>query len=1066
MRFTSLPAGHRAPRLLVYLAAAALVASAGPALAAEAKETKATDDYNMAVWLYGSKKYDLAAEEFEAFLAKHPSHEKAPDARLGLARALLHQKKPDEAIAALETLRKSHPAFKQMPVVLYHLGQACAAAEGKGKQAAAAFDELVTKYSDHYLATWTRARLGEMRLALGDAEAAEQALAPLVERFLTGKKAEQTLKAEQERLGREAPHVARQLEPLLRRAHVNLGIARLRAERFDAARQTFEEFLALAKKSELAETARFYLAQSLYRAGEFERAADAYDDVAKNRKSPLAADAAFEKALALYQAKKYTSAAKAFRLVGQQFKDSPHAAKSQLYEGICYYLDEEYDRAVARLKGLDSSAEAQYWLGKAYLNRDKPAEALAAFEKAAQADPDGARAADALLGRADALLAQQQYDEAAQAYQAFASKFGQHADLARALYAAAASLYRAGKAAESEAFCERFLATSPEHDLAPRVVFISGENRFLQKQYAAAAERYEQLIRNHADSGDLSSARFRLAWIRYFDEQYDGALALLEDVDSDKVEPAVAAETAYLRGNCLMELDRCEEAADAFKAYLDSKHAERYRDDALLKRGLASKKADDTGAAIEAFRGLLAKHGDSPLAPEAEYPLARILAGEQPDLAASHFRHVADAYPDHRLAPYALSGLGDLEAARDNASAAIEAYGRLAEKYAESDLAPRALYRKATLLAKAERHAEARAAFEQVVSRWSAHDLADDALLGQGLALEAEKQFEPAAGVFRRLLAKTDDAETREQAAYELAWCLQQAGKDAEATKAYQALADRYPASPLAADAFFYLAEIPYGKKEYDAAVPLYQKALAAGDERLKDKVLYRLGWCRWQQKQYPEAAALFVRLIEEVPESDLVPEALLQAGEAYARAGKPAEAVARLKTLMDPKHKGFEHAAEARFRLGECQALLGRHEEALRTFTELAKAYPKYPGLAKVKLGLGKALYDLKRYDPARKRFVEVLEATDTETAAQAQFYIGETYLAEGEPRDALKAYLRVVALWAGYAEWAAAAQFEIGKCYQALGQADEARKAFQTVVDKYAKTKWAEPARKQLSP
>ena len=1066
MRLTSLSAGRRAPYLLAFVAAATLVTAVGLCAAAEADPKKATDDYNMAVWLYGSKKYDLAAEEFASFLAKHPAHDKAPDARLGLARALLHQQKPAEAVAALETLRKKHPTFKQMPVVLYHLGQAYGAAGDKPKEAAAALEELIAKHAEHYLATWTRARLGEMRLALGDADAAEKTLGPLVERFLTGKDAEKALKAEQERLGREAPHVARQLEPTLHRAHVNLGIAQLRAERFDAARQTFEEFLALAVKSDLAPTARFYHAQSLYHLGEFERAADVYEAVAKNPKDPLAPAAAFEGALALYQAKKYGPAAKAFRRVEQRFKESPHVAKAQLYEGICYYLDEEYDRAIARLAGLDTNAEAQYWLGKAYLKREKPAEGLAAFDKAAKADPEGPRAADALLGRADALLAQAKYDDAAQAYQAFASRFGQHADLARALYAAAASLYRSAKYADSETFCDRFLAASPKHELAARVVFLSGENRFLQEQYDPAAERYEQLIRNHGDSTDLSAARFRLAWIRYFAEQYDGALALLDAVDTKKADPAIAAETAYLRGNCLMELKKDKEAAEAFKMYLASKDAKRYRDDALLKRGLAAKRAGDTGAAIEAFRQVLAKHGQSPLVPEAAYPLAQILAGEQPDQAAQHFRRVADAHPDHRLAPYALSGLADLEAARGNASAAVQAYGRLAERYPTSDLAPQALYRKGALLAKAESHAEARAAFEQVVARFPDHALAGAALLGQGVALEAEKQFEPAAGVFRRLLEKTDDAKTREQAAYELAWCLQQAGKADEATQAYQALATRFPDSPLAADAFFHLAEIPYAKKQYDQAVPLYEKALAAEDERLKDKVLYRLGWCRWAQEKYPEAAALFVRLVDEAPKSDLVPEALLQAGESYAKAGKPAEAVARLEKLVDPTYKAFAHAAEARFRLGECQAILGRHDQAVRTFTELEKAFPKYPGMAKVKLGLGKALYDLKRHDQARKRFGEVLKATDTETAAKAQFYIGETLLAEGNPRDALKAYLRVVALWAGYTEWAAAAQFEIGKCYQALGQATEAREAFQTVVDTYAKTKWADPARKQLTP
>ncbi len=1051
-------------RLASVLTAGLLVCAAGVALGAEPDEKTATDDYNMAAWLYGSKKYDLAAEEFAAFLEKHPKHEKAPDARLGLARALLHQEKPKEAAAALEMLRKSHPDFDRMAVALFHLGQAYAAA-GRPKEAAAAYESLVKKHGDHYLSSWSRARLGEMRLAEGEHAAAEQALAPLVERFLTGKNAKKHLKAEQERLGESAPQVARQLEPLLRRAHLNLGLARLRATQFDAARQTLEEFLSLAGKDPLAETARFYLAQSLYRLEQYDRAADEYEEIAKDSKSRLAPDAAFERALALYRAEKYEEAAKAFGQVRGRFKESPHAAKARLYEGICHYLDEDYNRAVSRLKEVGDNAEARYWLGRAYLKQEKAPEARQAFEAALSADADGPRAADALLGVADALLAQEKYDEAADAYKRFASQFGDHPDLARALYSAAASLYRAGKYEDSETFCDRFLAAAPDHDLAARVRFISGENRFLTEQYDEAAKRYQALLEQHGDSDDAPAARFRLAWVRYFDEQYDGALALLEAIDEKKAEERLLTDAAYLRGNCLMEQEKFKEAADAFKTYLDDKDAKQYRADALLKRGLAAKRAGTADDAEDALEQLLEKHGDTAMAAEAAYNLAELLAEKSPDKAADLYRRVADTHKDHRLAPYALSALADLEAKRDRRDEAIAAYGRVAEQYPDADLAPRALYRKATLLAKAGKHADARTAFEQVAEKWPDHALASDALLGLGLALEEQKAFEEAAGVFRRLIEKADDAKTREQATYELAWSLQQAGKTGEAAAAYKQLADAFPESPLAADAYFHLAEVPYREKAHAKAVPLYEKALAAGGDRLKDKVLYRLGWCRWAEKKYAEAAALFHRLVKECPESDLLAEALLQAGEAYAKAGKPAEAIPLLEKLTDETYKEFDDAAEARFRLGECQAILGRADQALRTFTEMEKAYPDYKRPATVQFQIGKALYDLKRYEPARKRFRQALAQTDTETAAKSQFYIGETYLAEDNPREALKPYLRVVALWAGYTEWAAGAQFEIGKCYQALGKPADAREAFKTVVEKYKDTKWAEPAREQLN-
>jgi len=1030
---------------------------------AEAASDKAADDYNMAIWLYTSKKYDLAADEFASFLKKYADHAKAAEARLGLARALRHLGKHDETIAALTELRRRHPKFEKMAETLFYLGQAQVAVK-KTKEAAATFEELTRNHADHYLADWARAQRGEALMILEDYDGVEKTLAPLVEKFLTGKNADTRLKAERERLGKLAPQVAAGFGTLLERAHLNLGLARFGAERFDAARQTFEEFLAVAPKSQLAETARFHLADALYREGQFERAADAYNEVVK-LKGATAPDAAFNTALALFRAKKYPDAAKAFGECARKFPKSPNAAKARLHAGACLYLAEDYRRAIAALKGETKDPEAQYWLGKAYLKDAKPAEACAAFEKVLAAG-DGPRTADALLGKADALLAEGKNDDAAVAYQQFAGKFGNHPDLTRALYAAAASLYRAGKHADSETFCDRFLAKAPQDDLAAAVLFISGENRFLQKQYKPAAERYAKLIETRADSPDVPAARFRLAWIKYFDKDYDGAVALLARLDPKKTDKALLTEAQYLRGNCLLEKEQHAEAAEAFGKYLAAREAKRYRDDAMLKSGLALVRAGRRTEAARTLRRFLSEHGSSSLRPEAEYQLAEALAAEkQYDQAASHYKAVAENFADHRLAPFALYGLGTCLTEKGSVDQASAAFGRLAEKHPNSQLVAQALYYKASTLAQAKKYAEARAAYKAMLDRFADHDLAPAAMLGMGMALEKEEKYDEAAAVFRKLSAQAKDDKTREQAAYELAWSLQRAGKAKDAADAYRTLAQTFPNSPLAADAFFYLGEVPYGEKKYDDAAALYEKALAAAkDDRLKDNLLYRLGWCRWHQKTYPEAAALFDRLVKEAPESDLVAEALLQAGEAYAQAGKPAEAIQRLSTLLEPKYKNFEHAARARLRLGEAQALLGRLDQAVATFTALEQTYPKYKALAEVHFSLGKALYDLKRYDQARARFQKALAATDTETAAKSQFYVGETYLAQGNPREALKAYLRVVALWGAYKEWAAAAQFEIGKCYQNLDKAKDAREAFQTVVDKYGDTKWAGPAKEQL--
>jgi tetratricopeptide (TPR) repeat protein len=96
--------------LVAALTACAVAAGDGVALAAAARRVdRAADDFNMAAWLYASKKYEMAAEEFRNFIRNHSEHPKVPEARLTLGRALVRLKKYEEAVKAFETVREESP---------------------------------------------------------------------------------------------------------------------------------------------------------------------------------------------------------------------------------------------------------------------------------------------------------------------------------------------------------------------------------------------------------------------------------------------------------------------------------------------------------------------------------------------------------------------------------------------------------------------------------------------------------------------------------------------------------------------------------------------------------------------------------------------------------------------------------------------------------------------------------------------------------------------------------------------------------------------------------------------
>jgi TolA-binding protein len=104
--------------------------------------------------------------------------------------------------------------------------------------------------------------------------------------------------------------------------------------------------------------------------------------------------------------------------------------------------------------------------------------------------------------------------------------------------------------------------------------------------------------------------------------------------------------------------------------------------------------------------------------------------------------------------------------------------------------------------------------------------------------------------------------------------------------------------------------------------------------------------------------------------------------------------------------------------------------------------------------------------FDQARGAYERVIRSTTgakTETAAMAQWMIGETFFMEEKYNSAIKAYLRVEALYS-YPRWQAAALLQAGKCHEMIGQWTEAVALYSQIVNDYAATTIAAKADQRL--
>lgn len=218
---------------------------------------------------------------------------------------------------------------------------------------------------------------------------------------------------------------------------------------FAAARVSYAK--ATRDDSPVADAALYKSAFAAFEQKEFGEAARLFQEVATRfPKSELCGESRYLAGEALFRAGDYQAAATQLAAFLEQHPKHEHRANALFRHGVAQgelgQLDGCFD-ALTRLQrekpDFPLKAEADLWLGRALLARQRTNDALAKFDAVLQADR-GLLAARAHLGRGDALQAQGRVDDALSEFLKVALLFDTPAEVARALWCAGQLLEQQG----------------------------------------------------------------------------------------------------------------------------------------------------------------------------------------------------------------------------------------------------------------------------------------------------------------------------------------------------------------------------------------------------------------------------------------------------------------------------------------------------------------------------------------------------------------------------------------------------------------------------------------------
>ncbi len=540
-----------------------------------------------------------------------------------------------------------------------------------------------------------------------------------------------------------------------------------------------------------------------------------------------------------------------------------------------------------------------------------------------------------------------------------------------------------------------------------------------------------------------------------------------------------ASDAAAAKGRALAALGQHAEAAKALEKSLGATAhtAQTKTADAGLHRAGSQQELAmayaQLGRFAEARRIVESWYGDdAKLAPANDAKCYRVaeLAYAADDLqtAEALFELLANQKSSTDSLRRGLLGLAWCRYKAQDWRAAADAFGTLLDRFPGAASAAEAALLRGRALEHLDDTSGALAMYRRVMDRHPDSPRTAEAIYRAAGLHERLGEAAAAVDMYSRVVERHADFSQRDAALYHWGWLLRDTDPRT-ADKLFARLHKEFPDSPFVPQATLQLADRAFGDKQYSQARELLREVTTdKTPDDVRRQALYLTGRVSAAQGEWPDVETSLARLIDEAPHSELALAAAYLRAEASYRRGRYAESAERLAALSADTHSREQpFAAAVQLRRAQSLVQLRQWHEALEVARSLAAESPDFEQTYEVDYVIGRCLAAQADFAGARAAYTRVLEsprAAQTETAALAQWMMGETYFHQEDFAAALAEYEQVEQKFPT-ARVRAAALLQAAKCDEQLGHWDAAVAAYQRMIKECPESELAEEAVRRVA-
>ncbi len=982
------------PLFLIALFSFVIPAAVAQQDAASRASTVAEEqDYVFATGLYRDSLYQMAAEQFDAFIAKYPASARQPEAHYLTAECRFRMGRLPEAIQSYTEYLRLYPGDKLAADAHFRKGQIYLQLK-RNTDAIAEFRAVLDKYGDNVLAGESAYWIGEGFLKDGDYENAIKYYTLAYEGYPGSAVRDYAL--------------------------YSLGWTYQKKNELKRAIGWYEKLLTDYPSGRLNGSAHLRLAECASASGDTQRA----------RTEALAATTAGLSDSGDAGSAMYLAADAAYRL----------GEFSQARAG--------YEQFLAGYPAHRLTRDASYGLAWTMLKLGQESDAEARFKVLAQG-PDAV--AEASLYRLGILLSERgAKDSAIAVLLTLPKRFPEGEHAARAFYDAAGIDYERSRWADARNGYESLLKSYPASPLAPDASRMVGECYSRAGEDSAAVPWFVRATAMaNVDTSTKASALFQQAWSEFRLKHLETAAGLFRTYASNVQNPQVH-EAWFWRGEALYALRDYAGALDAYRSASATSDG-RYRENALYGIGWCQLKSGHFSDAVLAFERVIAEYPKGRFSLDARLRIGdAYLAEKAYAQATTAYRLAIRLFPDSTATiDYAYYQLGQsLQKSGDNAGA-YKAFELLATVLPKSPLADDALYAMGWIDFQKQEFTDAIREFQKVLKQYPDGDQAPRALYSIGDAYYNQQMYVPAEKSYREVLRQYPTSPYAPEAATGIQYSLIALGREKEASAFIDDYIRQNPDAPNVQDLTLKKGDLLFNRKRYAEAAGVYRGFISThSTSRLVAQAKYSLAECYLRQGNEEQAAQTF----EEAgavpdPKPPIAARALIEAGTLYEKmklADRAVSAFSRAAAVSaQPDVK-----AEAGYRLGVLYEDRGNAAEASSRYEAVIRAYPReyYADAARVRLAT--LMASAGRIPKGLDLAGTVASGRTDDLGAQAQYVVGVLLSEQKEWTKAVEAFLRIRYVFPSVEEWIARGYVGLGEAYEHLNQLKNARTAYGNAV------------------